>query len=105
MGDFSLIYPVIQCTEMKEEENPPTSGKDYAGEVESFRSLCGDHDAEALKVLLEKISSRAKCDIAPIVLSPDSDKSHRAVSVRSLILEFMFVFLFEIFKIVIFKQF
>ncbi|XP_026660556.2 pseudouridylate synthase 7 homolog isoform X2 [Phoenix dactylifera] len=67
-----------ECTEVKEEENPPTSGKDCASEVESFRSLCGDHDAEALKGLLEKILSGVEGDIAPIVLSPDSDKSHRA---------------------------
>ncbi|KAG1347731.1 putative tRNA pseudouridine13 synthase [Cocos nucifera] len=66
------------CTEVKEEENPPMSGKDYFCAVESFRSLCGDHDAEALKGLLENISSSAEGDIAPVVLSPDSDKSHRA---------------------------
>ncbi|XP_073108058.1 uncharacterized protein [Elaeis guineensis] len=67
-----------ECTEVKEEENPPMSGKDYFSTVESFRSLCGDHDAEALKGLLEKISSSAEGDIAPVVLSPDSEKSHRA---------------------------
>ncbi|XP_020086834.1 multisubstrate pseudouridine synthase 7 isoform X3 [Ananas comosus] len=62
----------------KEEEKSPSIDKDYSSEIESFRSLCGDADAEALKELLGRISSSPESDVLPIILSPDSDKSHRA---------------------------
>nr|CAD1828049.1 unnamed protein product [Ananas comosus var. bracteatus] len=62
----------------KEEEKSPAIDKDYSNEIESFRSLCGDADSEALKELLGRISSSPESDVLPIILSPDSDKSHRA---------------------------
>ncbi|XP_072952200.1 multisubstrate pseudouridine synthase 7 [Typha angustifolia] len=66
------------CSDCKEEDKPTSTDKDYTFELESFQSLCGDVDAQALKGILEKISSGMESDIAPIILSPDSDKSHRA---------------------------
>ncbi|WOL07970.1 hypothetical protein Cni_G16721 [Canna indica] len=63
--------------EEKIDENTSSNGKDHALEIESLRLLCGDVDAAALKMLLEKILS-AKTNVAPLLLSPDPDKSHRA---------------------------
>ncbi|KAJ3696119.1 hypothetical protein LUZ60_001496 [Juncus effusus] len=64
--------------EMKEEKEVCSDNKDYTKEIESFRNLCGDSDSQALKSLLDKISSNSNEDISPIILSPDSDKSHRS---------------------------
>ncbi|GMN25425.1 hypothetical protein TIFTF001_000927 [Ficus carica] len=41
------------------------------------RCLAGDSDAENLEALLNQISSGGAEEISPIVLSPNSDKSHR----------------------------
>ncbi|XXG68023.1 hypothetical protein AAC387_Pa06g1223 [Persea americana] len=54
-----------------------TANKSYADEIESFRSIAGDADAESLKGFLDRIASSTESDISPIVLSPDPDKSHR----------------------------
>ncbi|RWW21912.1 hypothetical protein BHE74_00031398 [Ensete ventricosum] len=62
----------------KVQENPCSDGRDYTLEIESFRSLCGEVDADALKAFLEKVLA-LESDASPIVLSPDPDKSHRAV--------------------------
>lgn len=70
----------FQCTDIKPEEESGPIDKDYSTQIESFRILCGDADAEALKVLLENISSESDKEIDPIILSPDSDKLHRSVS-------------------------
>ncbi|CAL9757451.1 unnamed protein product [Musa acuminata subsp. burmannicoides] len=61
----------------KVRENPCSDGKDYTLEIESFRSLCGEVDADALKAFLGKVLA-SESDASPIVLSPDPDKSHRA---------------------------
>ncbi|CAL9088163.1 unnamed protein product [Musa textilis] len=63
--------------EEKVQENPCSDGKDYTLEIESFRSLCGEVDADALKAFLE-MALASETDASPIVLSPDPDKSHRA---------------------------
>ncbi|KAM0951860.1 putative tRNA pseudouridine(13) synthase [Dioscorea sansibarensis] len=60
------------------EKNPHSSDKDYSREIEAFRSLSGEVDAESLRDFLEKIVDSEANDVAPILLSPDSDKSHRA---------------------------
>ncbi len=57
-----------------------TNTKSYASEIESFRSLAGDSDAKCLEDFINQINSGVQDDISPIVLSPDSDKSHRMVS-------------------------
>ncbi|KAF3454342.1 hypothetical protein FNV43_RR04789 [Rhamnella rubrinervis] len=59
-------------TEFKDNE-----GKSYTSEIESFRSLAGDSDAERLEAFVNQICSGGEGRISPIVLSPDSDKSHR----------------------------
>ncbi|WOK99434.1 multisubstrate pseudouridine synthase 7 [Canna indica] len=59
------------------EENRSASDKDYTSEIESFRLLCGEVDADALKAFLESVLS-SESDVPPILLSPDPDKSHRA---------------------------
>ncbi|KAL6970709.1 tRNA pseudouridine(13) synthase [Sarracenia purpurea var. burkii] len=51
--------------------------KSYDTELESFKSLTGDSDAESLKAFIHQISSGSKDSPSPIVLSPSSDKSHR----------------------------
>ncbi|KAF3327559.1 multisubstrate pseudouridine synthase 7 isoform X1 [Carex littledalei] len=66
-----------ECTDIKPEEESGPIDKDYSTQIESFRILCGDTDAEELKVLLENISSESD-EIDPIILSPDSNKSHRS---------------------------
>lgn len=67
-----------ECAKENEEEKPPSTDKSYFSEIESFRSLCGEKDADLLRGILEKIASGVENDVPPIVLSPDSDKSHRA---------------------------
>ncbi|XP_015875444.2 multisubstrate pseudouridine synthase 7 isoform X1 [Ziziphus jujuba] len=51
--------------------------KSYTTEIESFRCLAGDSDAGCLEAFINQICSGGKDSISPIVLSPDSDKSHR----------------------------
>ncbi|KAJ4761864.1 Pseudouridylate synthase 7-like protein [Rhynchospora pubera] len=67
-----------ECINIKPEDESNSNDRDYSTPIESFRILCGDADAEALKVLLEKISSGSDTEIDPIILSPDSDKLHRS---------------------------
>lgn len=54
--------------------------KSYVSEIESFRSLAGESDAKHLEDFINQINSGVEDGISPIVLSPDSDKSHRTVS-------------------------
>ncbi|KAJ7973462.1 Pseudouridine synthase family protein [Quillaja saponaria] len=54
-----------------------TKDKSYASEIELFKSLAGDYDAGRLEDYVKQINSGGGDDISPIVLSPDSDKSHR----------------------------
>ncbi|KAI4311007.1 hypothetical protein MLD38_035944 [Melastoma candidum] len=49
----------------------------YESEIESFRVLAGDSNAELLKDLVDKITSSSEESISPIILSPSSDKAHR----------------------------
>lgn len=52
----------------------------YASQIESFKSLAGDSDAVLLEEFINKINAGGEDGVSPIVLSPDSDKSHRKVS-------------------------
>ncbi|KHN31449.1 Multisubstrate pseudouridine synthase 7 [Glycine soja] len=49
----------------------------YASQIESFKSLAGDSDAVLLEEFINKINAGGEDGVSPIVLSPDSDKSHR----------------------------
>ncbi|KAK6911419.1 Pseudouridine synthase, TruD [Dillenia turbinata] len=76
----SLDVPInveqpVQMVEENAEGAPEFSSKSYNSEIELFRYLAGDSDAESLEGLLCQATSGSS--VAPIVLSPDSDKSHR----------------------------
>ncbi|KAL4035777.1 hypothetical protein IC575_004484 [Cucumis melo] len=62
-------------------ESGPTivhsTSQSYVSEIELFRSLAGDSDAEILETFLKQINSGANDDISPIVFSPDTSKTHR----------------------------
>ncbi|XP_007030612.2 PREDICTED: multisubstrate pseudouridine synthase 7 isoform X2 [Theobroma cacao] len=60
-----------------ETKTPDQLNKCYASEIIKFRSLAGDTDADRLEAFINQITSGSEEDICPIVLSPDSDKSHR----------------------------
>lgn len=51
--------------------------RSYDAEIESFRSLAGDSDADLLQSLIALITAGAEESPSPIVLSPNSDKIHR----------------------------
>lgn len=55
--------------------------KSYDAEIESFRALAGDADADSLKSFIDQINSGAEESVAHITLSPSSDKSHRTVCI------------------------
>jgi len=48
--------------------------------LESFRLLCGEADYDALRGFLERVSEGGDGNLSPIILSADSDKAHRSVS-------------------------
>lgn len=74
--------------EKKAEVFDSTVNRSYADEIESFRSIAGDADAESLEGFLDRIVSGAESDVSPIVLSPDSDKSHRTASFKRILPHF-----------------
>lgn len=75
---------IIQAVEVVENAGTKVSdqvNKNYDAEVESFRVLAGESDAESLKSLIGQIASSGGEDsVSPIILSASSDKSHRTVS-------------------------
>ncbi|CAH9125170.1 unnamed protein product [Cuscuta epithymum] len=72
----SLDAPLELCEEKEiKVTNPPD--KSYASEIESFRSLAGESDADMLKDFIDKICSGVNVSDEYILLSPSSDKSHR----------------------------
>ncbi|WCJ43912.1 hypothetical protein M5689_024619 [Euphorbia peplus] len=70
-----------EMIEAVEEKNVGTHiGRSYASEIESFKSLAGDSDAERLESFVVQVSCAATQDndlVSPIVLSPSADKPHR----------------------------
>ncbi|KAA8536976.1 hypothetical protein F0562_029454 [Nyssa sinensis] len=66
-----------KVVEEKETQVFDQLNKSYDTELESFRSLAGDCDAVQLKAFLDQISSGVKDGVSPIVLLPNSNKSHR----------------------------
>ncbi|KAL7120130.1 hypothetical protein ACP275_02G104600 [Erythranthe tilingii] len=73
----SLEAPPSEVAGEKKEKVSDQLEKDYAPEIESFRTLVGDSDAEKLKIFIDQISSGVKTNDESIVLSPSSDKTHR----------------------------
>ncbi|XP_012855128.1 PREDICTED: multisubstrate pseudouridine synthase 7 isoform X2 [Erythranthe guttata] len=73
----SLEAPPSEAAGEKKEKVADQLEKDYASEIESFRTLVGDSDAEKLKFFIDQISSGVKTNDESIVLSPSSDKTHR----------------------------
>ncbi|KAH7571925.1 hypothetical protein JRO89_XS04G0167600 [Xanthoceras sorbifolium] len=66
---------VVERTETKGSDQ---MNKSYDAEIELFRSLASDSDAERLEALIGQITSgNSEDSISPIVLSANSDKSHR----------------------------
>ncbi|XP_004494684.1 multisubstrate pseudouridine synthase 7 [Cicer arietinum] len=49
----------------------------YASQIESFKSLAGESDASSLEEFINQINVGGEDSPSPIILSPDSDKSHR----------------------------
>ncbi|XP_021742225.1 multisubstrate pseudouridine synthase 7-like [Chenopodium quinoa] len=74
---LTSLHVSPELAENKEEIVAEKSDKSYTEEIESFRLLVGDEDADRLKELIEKISAGVDHDISPLVLSPSSDKVHR----------------------------
>ncbi|RDY08040.1 hypothetical protein CR513_07775, partial [Mucuna pruriens] len=79
---------VVQLSSLDAPEEEPESVQEsgtntsdtvvsYASQIESFKSLAGESDAVLLEELINKINAGGEDSVSPIVLSPDSDKSHR----------------------------
>ncbi|PON73871.1 Pseudouridine synthase [Parasponia andersonii] len=68
----------VKTAGVNRSETNEVGSKSYTSEIESFRCLSGDSDAERFEAFINQINSGAgEESITPIVLSPDSDKSHR----------------------------
>lgn len=63
--------------------------RSYDSEIESFRALVCESDADLVKTLIDQVTSGPRENISPIVLSPYSDKTHRTVSFSSLSVSFL----------------
>ncbi|XP_073128130.1 multisubstrate pseudouridine synthase 7 [Henckelia pumila] len=66
-----------EIAEEKREKICDLLAKDYTPEIETFRALTGDVDAEKLKTFIDQVSSSVAGSNESIILSPSSDKSHR----------------------------
>ncbi len=53
---------------------------DHAADIEAFKALAGESNTELLEKLLAQIVGGNLEAVNPVLLSPDSDKSHRAAS-------------------------
>ncbi|XP_058002719.1 multisubstrate pseudouridine synthase 7 isoform X3 [Hevea brasiliensis] len=77
----SLEVPsqIVEAVEEGEKKVSIQIGKSYASEIESFRSLAGDSDAERLEAFITQVTTESEdCrSISPILLSPNSDKANR----------------------------
>ncbi|GAY44694.1 hypothetical protein CUMW_083820 [Citrus unshiu] len=72
------VPPEEAAAEHDETKASDQLNRSYASEIESFRSLAGDSDARCLETLINQVTSgKNKDSIPPIVLSANSDKSHR----------------------------
>lgn len=75
-----MVEETKEC-EVKVSDEKMSESKSYEAEIELFRSLAGDSDAEKLESLISQVDSRTggEDSASHIVLSPDSDKAHRTV--------------------------
>ena len=75
----------IQTTEEHESKTTNQPNGNHFSEIESFRALVGDSDANSLKGFIDKINSNDEDGVivtnTSIVLSPSSDKVHRTVGI------------------------
>ncbi|KAJ6413824.1 hypothetical protein OIU84_006599 [Salix udensis] len=73
-----MVEETKEC-EVKVSDEKMSESKSYEAEIELFRSLAGDSDAEKLESLISQVDSRTGSEdsASHIVLSPDSDKAHR----------------------------
>ena len=79
--DCVNVMTVQTSEENRIETTNDAASKSYTSEIESFRSLAGDSDADRFEAFINQINSGGgEESITLIVLSPDSDKSHRTVS-------------------------
>ncbi|KAL4305707.1 hypothetical protein HN51_039680 [Arachis hypogaea] len=67
----------VQETGTNTSESDTTTVTSYAALLDSFKSLAGDSDAGCLEEFLNQINTGDDKSVAPLVLSPDSNKSHR----------------------------
>uniref|UniRef100_A0A804QPC9 TRUD domain-containing protein n=1 Tax=Zea mays TaxID=4577 RepID=A0A804QPC9_MAIZE len=74
----SFDLPTESVGVNEEDKAAPSAEADHSQALESFRSLCGDADCNALRGLLEKVSGEGGGDVSPVILSPDADKAHRS---------------------------
>lgn len=74
------LFQSVQIVEEKESKTTQPLCKSYEAEIQLFRSLASESDAEHLKSLVDQIISGNKDSIEAVVLSPDSNKAHRTVS-------------------------
>ncbi|KAJ9535591.1 hypothetical protein OSB04_un001269 [Centaurea solstitialis] len=72
----SLDAPIETVEEHETKKPDPLKG-DQAADIELFRDLVGDSDANSLKEFIDNINSDAEDRATSIVLSPSSDKVHR----------------------------
>ncbi|KAL4579614.1 hypothetical protein LXL04_015768 [Taraxacum kok-saghyz] len=72
----SLDAP-MEVAEEHESNTTDQPNGNHCTEIESFRALVGDSDANSLKEFIEKIKSNDEDGVTSIVLSPSSDKVHR----------------------------
>ncbi|KAG8649731.1 multisubstrate pseudouridine synthase 7 isoform X3 [Manihot esculenta] len=77
----SLEVPpqIVEAIQEGEKEILNQIGKSYTVEIELFRSLAGDSDAERLEAFITQVATQSEDNsyIYPIILSPNSDKAHR----------------------------
>ncbi|XP_049412425.1 multisubstrate pseudouridine synthase 7 [Solanum stenotomum] len=66
-----------ECSENKAVNISDQLNRSYVTEIESFRSLAGNSDADKLKAFIDELNSGADVSDESIVLSSSSDKSHR----------------------------
>lgn len=73
-----MVEETKECGAKVSDEKMSES-KSYEAEIELFRSLAGDSDAEKLESLISQVDSctGSEDSVPHIVLSPDSDKTHR----------------------------
>ncbi|KAF3679533.1 Pseudouridine synthase family protein isoform 3 [Capsicum annuum] len=66
-----------ECSETKDVNISDQLNRSSVTEIESFRSLAGNSDADKLKVFIDELNSGVDVSDESIVLSPSADKSHR----------------------------